>query len=104
MLRALPRWAAGRPESRSSSLRQPSSLEKTFCFRYIRSLSPQPSPPMTGFYSCFSDSADKWPQNIAVEVQRERSLDRHTYAELRSNAEAVGRWLTENRVAGGARC
>ncbi|HSE48317.1 MAG TPA: AMP-binding protein [Terriglobales bacterium] len=59
---------------------------------------------MTGFYSCFSESAEKWPQNVAIEVQRERTVERHTYAELRLRAESVGRWLHQQGVARGARC
>ncbi|MBI2677285.1 MAG: AMP-binding protein [Candidatus Koribacter versatilis] len=57
-----------------------------------------------GFYSGFSGSAEKWPQNVAIEVQREHSLERYTYAELRQMAESVGRWLTEANLARGARC
>ena len=71
------------------------------CFRYISALSPsQPQ----GFYSCFSGSADKWPDNVAVEVQRERSVDRYTYARLRHMAESVGHWLAAARLPRGARC
>jgi len=59
---------------------------------------------MTGFYSFFSASAERWPQNIAVEVQREHGLEQHTYAELRRQAESVGRWLQQQGVPRGARC
>jgi long-chain acyl-CoA synthetase len=57
-----------------------------------------------GFYSGFSGSAEKWPQNVAVEVQREHALERYTYAELRQMAESVGRWLDETHTPRGARC
>ncbi|HEV2021787.1 MAG TPA: AMP-binding protein [Terriglobales bacterium] len=59
---------------------------------------------MQGFYARFLESVERWPQNVAVEMQREASLDRHTYAELRRMAESVGRWLTESGVARGSRC
>ena len=59
---------------------------------------------MPGFYARFLESVDRWPENSAVEMQREASLDRHTYAELRGMAESVGRWLTESGVARGSRC
>jgi long-chain acyl-CoA synthetase len=59
---------------------------------------------MTGFYSCFAESAERWPQNIAIEVQREHALERYTYAELRRMAESVGRALSESDVRPGARC
>jgi long-chain acyl-CoA synthetase len=59
---------------------------------------------MQGFYSCFAQSADRWPDNIAIEVQREHALERYTYAELRRMAESVGRRLVESGVPRGARC
>ena len=59
---------------------------------------------MSGFYQLFLESVERWPQNVAVEVQREASLESHTYAELRRMAESMGRWLAESGVARGARC
>jgi long-chain acyl-CoA synthetase len=59
---------------------------------------------MPGFYQRFLESAERWPQNIALEMQREASLESHSYAELRRMAESVGRWLTERGVARGSRC
>jgi long-chain acyl-CoA synthetase len=59
---------------------------------------------MQGFYQRFLESVERWPENIAVEMQREASLDRHSYAELRRMAESVGRWLEESRVERGSRC
>jgi long-chain acyl-CoA synthetase len=59
---------------------------------------------MPGFYARFLESIERWPQNIAVEMQREDSLESHSYAELRQMAESVGRWLTEQGVERGSRC
>jgi len=59
---------------------------------------------MQGFYQRFLESVERWPENIAVEMQREASLESHSYAELRRMAESVGRWLTESGVERGSRC
>ncbi len=59
---------------------------------------------MPGFYARFLESVERWPQNVAVEMQREDSLESHSYAELRRMAESVGRWLAEQGVERGSRC
>src|SRR5574341_1715405 len=59
---------------------------------------------MPGFYQRFLESAERWPENVALEMQREASLESHSYAELRRMAESVGRWLTEQGVPRGSRC
>ncbi|MGH9668923.1 MAG: AMP-binding protein, partial [Terriglobales bacterium] len=59
---------------------------------------------MQGFYQRFLESVERWPQNVAVEMQREASLESHSYAELRRMAESVGRWLGESGVERGSRC
>src|SRR5437868_3573217 len=61
------RWAFQRLESRAAP--RP-VLGKPPCFRYIPCLSPSDSNEQ-GFYGCFSGSAERWPQNVAVEVQHE---------------------------------
>jgi long-chain acyl-CoA synthetase len=59
---------------------------------------------MPTFYDGFRQYADRYPENICVEIQRKDSLERHTYAEMRRMAESTGRWLKENGLAEGARC
>jgi long-chain acyl-CoA synthetase len=59
---------------------------------------------MPTFYSRFQESAGKWPQRVAVEIQRRDRLESFTYAELCRMAESVGRWLTEHKIRPGERC
>jgi long-chain acyl-CoA synthetase len=59
---------------------------------------------MATFYDRFVECEERWPQNIALEIQRGGNLDRHTYAELRRMAESVGRWLGEQGLEPGSRC
>ena len=56
------------------------------------------------FYRRFSESARRWPDAIAVEMQRREQTERLTYAELHRTAECVGAWLRQNGVAAGAKC
>src|SRR4051812_419709 len=62
---------------------------------------------MSNFYSRFAQSAERWPQNIALELQPQSASgagERFTYAELRTRAEAVGAWLRAQQLPPGARC
>ena len=59
---------------------------------------------MPTFYGRFLDCVERWPQNIAVEMQRRDSVERYTYAELRRMADSVGRWLTANQLPPQSRC
>lgn len=63
------------------------------------------------FYSRFLETVQRFPSNIAVEMQRSSGtpegadhIERYTYAELRRMSDSIGRWLTENEITGGARC
>jgi long-chain acyl-CoA synthetase len=49
---------------------------------------------MATFYQRFQESARKFPQNIALEIQRERSVERVTFAELVHMSESVANWLS----------
>jgi long-chain acyl-CoA synthetase len=51
---------------------------------------------MPTFYDRFVECAERWPNNVALEIQRHDHIESCTYAELRRMAESVGRWLTEN--------
>jgi long-chain acyl-CoA synthetase len=70
------------------------------------------------FYSRFVEAAERWPNLVAVEIQRQADpspssarsgsasgafLESYTYAQLRDMAESVGAWLIDSRVTGGQR-
>src|SRR5213593_5307574 len=59
--------------------------------------------PMPTFYDRFVECAERWPQNVAVEVQRPDGVESHTYAELRRMAESFGSWLLANGMPSGER-
>jgi len=59
---------------------------------------------MPTFYNLFAECAERWPQNIALEIQRRDRTESFTYAETRQMAESLGRWLVENQCAPGTRC
>lgn len=58
---------------------------------------------MPTFYDRFVECAERWPNNVALELQRHDHIESCTYAELRRMAESVGRWISENRFAHGSR-
>jgi long-chain acyl-CoA synthetase len=58
---------------------------------------------MPTFYDRFVECSERWPDNVALELQRRDQLERCSYAELRRMAESVGRWITENGFARGSR-
>src|SRR5205823_4144126 len=60
---------------------------------------------MHGFYSCFLQSVEKYPDNTAVELQYSSGqIERYSYAELRRMAESVGQWLRSSGMSEGVRC
>ena len=58
---------------------------------------------MPTFYDRFLECAERWPKNVALELQRRDRIESYTYDELRRMAESVGRWVGENRFARGSR-
>jgi long-chain acyl-CoA synthetase len=54
---------------------------------------------MPTFYDRFVECAERWPNNVALELQRHDHLESCTYAELHRMAESVGRWIEENKFA-----
>jgi long-chain acyl-CoA synthetase len=58
---------------------------------------------MPTFYDRFVECAQRWPDNVALELQRHDQIESCTYAELHRMAESVGRWITENGFTRGAR-
>src|SRR3954471_1387226 len=67
------------------------------------------------FYSRFVEAAERWPDLIAVEIQRQglvpggaesptgSYVESYTYGQLREMAESVGAWLLRNGTTGGKR-
>ncbi len=49
---------------------------------------------MPAFYQRFQESARKFPHNIALEIQRQQTVERVTFAELTSMSESVAHWLS----------
>ena len=58
---------------------------------------------MPTFYELFCECAERWPDRVALEIQRRDRVESHTYAEARRMAESIGRWLTENGFQPGTR-
>src|SRR5258708_5434597 len=59
---------------------------------------------MPAFYQRFQESARKFPDNVALEIQRQHVVERVTFAELTRMSESVASWLStrvprEARVA-----
>src|SRR5271168_3333876 len=58
---------------------------------------------MPTFYDRFVECAERWPNNVALELQRHDHNESCTYGELHRMAESVGRWITENKFDRGSR-
>ena len=58
---------------------------------------------MPTFYELFRQCAERWPDNVALEIQRRDRVESSTYAEARRMAESIGRWLTESKYQPGTR-
>src|SRR5271157_4393509 len=49
---------------------------------------------MPTFYQSFQESARKFPNHIALEIQRQHTVERVTFAELTRMSESVANWLS----------
>jgi len=58
---------------------------------------------MPTFYDRFLECAERWPNNVALELQRHDHLESCTYAELHRMAQSVGRWIVDNGFSRGSR-
>ena len=64
------------------------------------------------FYDRFMESARRFPDLIAVELQREASavaagaarVESYTFTQLRTMAESVGNWLLQSNITKGSKC
>jgi long-chain acyl-CoA synthetase len=58
---------------------------------------------MPTFYDRFHQCAQRWPDKVALEIQRRERMESYTYAELRQMAESIGRWLADRKYPVGTR-
>jgi long-chain acyl-CoA synthetase len=58
---------------------------------------------MATFYDLFIQNAERYPSNIALEIQRGDRVESYTFAEARTMAESVGRWLLQKQFPAGTR-
>jgi len=58
---------------------------------------------MPTFYDRFVECAERWPGNVAVEIQREGQVEGYTYRELRHMAESISSWIRGAGFEQGAR-
>src|ERR1700722_18707169 len=58
---------------------------------------------MPTFYDRFVECSERWPENVALELQRNDQLESCTYAEMRQMAESIRRWIGEQKFDRGAR-
>ncbi|HTS38843.1 MAG TPA: AMP-binding protein [Candidatus Solibacter sp.] len=58
---------------------------------------------MPTFYDRFVECSERWPNHVALELQRHDQMESCTYAELHRMAESIGRWIMENGFARGSR-
>jgi len=58
---------------------------------------------MPTFYDRFVECAERWPNNVALELQRHDQTETCTYSELHRMAESIGRWIVEKNFARGSR-
>ena len=49
---------------------------------------------MPTFYQRFQESARKFPGTIALEIQRQQTVERVTFAELTRMSESMANWLS----------
>lgn len=60
---------------------------------------------MPNYYQRFLQSVEKYPTNVAVELQHpSRPTESFTYSELREMSDAIASWLAGTRIPRGSRC
>jgi long-chain acyl-CoA synthetase len=58
---------------------------------------------MPTFYDRFLECEARWPNNLALELQRHDQIESCTYGDLRRMAESIGRWIEEMGFPAGSR-
>src|ERR687892_2226423 len=59
---------------------------------------------MSNFYERFAAAASRFPNRVAVEVQRRDGLDSFTYDRLSQNVGHIAAWLTQRGIQPDERC
>ena len=59
---------------------------------------------MPTFYDRFVECAQRWPRNVALEIQTRDGLQSYTYGEVRTLSEALAFWLNSSGYTPGTRC
>ena len=59
--------------------------------------------PMLTFYDRFVECAQRWPEHVALEMQRRDRLESYTYSEVRHMAESIAFWIQQTGQQPGAR-
>jgi long-chain acyl-CoA synthetase len=62
-----------------------------------------PFRPMLTFYGLFVECAQRWPENIALQMQRRDRLESYTYSEVRHMAESIASWIEKTGHKPGSR-
>src|SRR5579862_4745013 len=55
---------------------------------------------MSTFYDRFRECAERWPENIALEIQTRDGLESYSYAQVRQMAESFAHWLVQRDQSG----
>lgn len=61
------------------------------------------SEPMPTFYELFVECAQRWPDNVALEIQKRDSLESHSYSGVRRMAESIAYWIHKYGYQPGSR-
>ena len=59
---------------------------------------------MSNFWQTFDEAAARFAGNTAIEIQRPTGLERVTYLDLKTWAEAIAAWLVSQGIGHGDRC
>jgi len=59
---------------------------------------------VSNFWQTFDDAAGRFAGNTAIEIQRPAGLERVTYLDLKTWAEAIAGWLASQGIGHGDRC
>src|SRR5439155_4957985 len=78
------------------SVQVPPSQRNTRPQYEVSKVSNIPGLVMRTFYDRFLECVERWPNNVALEIQRPEGVERYTYAEVRRIAESIARWITGN--------
>lgn len=59
---------------------------------------------MATFYDRFVECSERWPKNVALEIQHHEGVESYTYSEVRQMAETVAQWIVRQGLKEGSRC